>query len=44
MVLVLQECSPSDAVVKSLLCSLSDELFQITGNDGTASFSEMEVL
>jgi GNAT superfamily N-acetyltransferase len=44
MTLVIEECSPSDAEVKSLLYCLSNELFRITGNDGTASFSDDEVL
>lgn len=43
MVLVIQEASPGDADANLLLASLSHELLQITGNDGTASFSEEDV-
>ncbi len=43
MALVIRECSPTDEDVKPLLTALSDELFQITGNDGRASFSEDDV-
>jgi GNAT superfamily N-acetyltransferase len=43
MALVVQETSPGEAVAKLLLASLSHELLQITGNDGTASFAEEDV-
>lgn len=43
MILAIQECSPTDAEVQSLLQALSNELFRMTGNDGTASFSEDDI-
>jgi GNAT superfamily N-acetyltransferase len=38
--LTIRECFPSDADVKPLLSLLSSELLRLTGNDGTASFSD----
>lgn len=43
MTLSIQEASPDDADAKRLLALLSDKLLQLTGNDGTASFSEEDV-
>lgn len=43
MTLVIRECSPGDEEVKPLLSALSEELFQITGSDGRASFSEADM-
>ena len=40
MKLIIRECLPKDEEVKPLLSALSEELFQITGSDGRASFSE----
>lgn len=41
--LTIRECSPSDEEAKHLLAALSNELFQITGNDGRSSFSNDDV-
>ena len=41
--LEIRKCSPNDEVVMPLLAALSNELFQITGNDGKASFSSDEM-
>lgn len=43
MALVIRKCSPTAEEVRVLLSALSDELLQITGNDGRASFSEDDV-
>ncbi|MFZ6031200.1 MAG: GNAT family N-acetyltransferase [Chloroflexota bacterium] len=43
MDLVICECSPYDKQAQPLLSALSDTLFQITGNDGRASFSDDDV-
>ena len=43
MKLIIRECLPKDEEVKPLLSALSEELFQITGSDGRASFSEDDV-
>jgi putative acetyltransferase len=43
MTLTIRECSPGDAEARPLLNSLSEELDQITGNDGTASFADNDV-
>lgn len=41
--LVIRKCLPTAEEVRVLLSALSDELFQITGNDGKASFSEDDI-
>lgn len=41
--LTIRESSPTDEEAKLLLAALSDELFQITGNDGRSSFSNEDV-
>ena len=43
MKLIFQECSPNDTEAEPLLLALSAELFRITGNDGTQSFSDDDV-
>src|SRR5512145_1090007 len=43
MVLTIRKCSPNDEAVGPLLSALSDELFQITGNDGRSSFSKADM-
>lgn len=41
--LTIRASSPTDEEAKLLLAALSDELFQITGNDGRSSFSNEDV-
>jgi ribosomal protein S18 acetylase RimI-like enzyme len=43
MTLTFRECSPGESEVKPLLLALSAELLRITGNDGTTSFSAVDV-